>query len=378
MTGYIAAMKTMTDYALRDVDSEVVTRDGEPTEIAYVTTDELTRSSDDLSFLQDDDTDSGETELASTEHELIVDAESTETLTFDVADDLHTLSVHAHAPYGLVDVVLRDPNRNEVCSYRPSTFNGDRHHHIPPMVVKEPAGGEWTLDVESLMTEEATELHAHVGTLQSEADNPDPRDALGFEQQEYEVTPLAFFDDFEAENELLTTIALTPEEVVEAGVDADHLVVVHDDRGDDPEGYAAAIDDFVESGGNLVVTDTGLHLLADLETAPGVGEGDIVDETFGVSHLEEKDEEHPLLTDTRPIQRMTWKVAPLGYPYANDAPMTLLDADAFETSGGTVAGTTDDLVSGGSIFTDSEEWRGIHAIGGLFPRPVSRNCTPSG
>ncbi|MFC7213081.1 M14 family metallopeptidase [Saliphagus sp. GCM10025334] len=378
VTGYIAAMKTMTDYALRDVDSEVVTRDGEPTEIAYVTTDELTRSSDDLSFLQDDDTDSGGTELASTEHELVVDAESTETLTFDVADDLHTLSVHAHAPYGLVDVVLRDPNGNEVRSYRPSTFNGDRHHHIPPMVVKEPAGGEWTLDVESLMTEEATKLHAHVGTLQSEADNPDPRDALGFEQQEYEVTPLAFFDDFEAENELLTTVALTPEEVAEAGVDADHLVVVHDDRGDDPEGYAAAIDDFVESGGNLVVTDTGLHLLADLEAAPGIGEGDVIDETFGVSHLEEKDEEHPLLTDTRPIQRMTWKVAPLGYPYANDAPMTLLDAEAFETSGGTVAGTTDDLVSGGSIFTDSEEWRGIHAIGGVFPPASQQELHPFG
>ncbi|WP_252700933.1 M14 family metallopeptidase [Natronosalvus vescus] len=378
VTGYIAAMKTMTDYALRDVDSEVVTRDGEGTEIAYVTTDELTRSSDDLSFLQDGDTDSGGTELASTEHELIVDAESTETLSFDVADDLHTLTVHAHAPHGLVDVVLQDPHGNEIRSYRPSTFNGDGHHHIPPMVVKEPIGGEWSLEVESLMTDQSTELHAHVGTLQSTAEHPDPREALGFEQEEYEVTPLAFFDDLESENELLTTVALTPAEVAEAGVDADHLVVAHDDRGDDPANYVAAIDDYVESGGNLVLTDTGLHLLAAMETAPDVETDDVVDDTFGVSHLEEKADDHPLLTDTRPIQRMTWKVAPLGYPYADDAPMTLVDAEAFETSGGTVAGTTDGLVSCGSIFTDTEGWRGIHAIGGLLPPASQQELHPFG
>lgn len=378
VTGYVEAMKTMTEYALRDVNSEIATPDGEPTEVAYVTTDELTRSSDELSFLHDDDEDDGGTELASTEHELVVDAESTETLTFEVSEGLHTLSVHAHAPYGLVNVVLRDPSGNEVRSYRPSEFNGDGHHHIPPMAVRNPAGGEWTLEVESLMAEEATELHAHLGTLQSDTGHPDPRDALGFEQEEYEVTPLAFFDDFEAENELVSTVTLTPEEVAADGVDADHLVIVHDDRGDDPAGYVESVDAFVESDGNLVVTDTGLHLLADMETAPAVGEGDVVDETFGVSHFEEKAEDHPLLTDTRPIQRMTWKVAPLGYPYADDAPMTLLDADAFEASGGTVAGTTDGLVSCGSIFTDGGKWQGIHAIGGLFPPASQRELHPFG
>ncbi|WP_255168452.1 M14 family zinc carboxypeptidase [Natrononativus amylolyticus] len=377
--GYMESMRTMTEYALRDVDSEVATADGESETVAYVTTDALTRSSEDLEFLQDDpDNEETNAELSSEQYQAEVDPEETGTLTFDVAEGLHTLSVHAHAEQALADVVLSDPDGEEVRAYRPSETGGEAHHDFEPFVVREPDAGEWTVEITSLMAKNPVAMDVNVGTLQSDYDHPDPRDALGFEQEAYEVTPFVFFDDFEAENDLITTEALTPDEVAEEGVDADHLVVIHDDRGDDPEGYVAAVDDFVQDDGNLVVTDTGLHLLADMETAPGVGADDVTDETFGVSHLEDKAEDHPLLTDTRPIQRMTWKVAPLGYPYAEDAPMTLLDEAAFEESGGSVAGTTDDLVSCGSIFTDEEEWQGIHAIGGLLPPASQEELHPFG
>ena len=126
------------------------------------------------------------------------------------------------------------------------------------------------------------------------------------------------------------------------------------------------------------MTDTGLHLLAEMDTAAAIDADDVQTETFGVAHLENKDEDHPLLTDTRPIQRMLWKVAPLGYPYAEDAPMTLIDGDAFETAGGTVAGTTDGRVGAGSIFTDDEAWQGIHAIGGLLPPANQTELHPFG
>ncbi|ELY56818.1 peptidase M14 carboxypeptidase A [Natronococcus amylolyticus DSM 10524] len=377
--GYMESMRTMTEYALRDVDSEVATADGEGETVAYVTSDTLTRSSEDLEFLQDDpDNEETTTDLSSEQYEAEVDPEETGTVAFDVAEGLHTLSVHAHAEQDLADVVLFDPDGEEVRAYRPSETGGEAHHDFEPFVIREPDAGEWSLEITSLMAENPVAMDVNVGTLQSEYDHPDPRDALGFEQEAYEVTPLAFFEDFDTDNELVATEALTPEEVAEAGVDADHLVIVHDDRGDDPEGYVANVDEFVDAGGNLVVTDTGLHLLADMETASEIGDDDVTDETFGVSHLEDKDEDHPLLTDTRPIQRMTWKVAPLGYPYADDAPMTLLDADAFEASGGAVAGTTDDLVSAGSIFTDDEEWQGIHAIGGLLPPASQEELHPFG
>ncbi|TYL38995.1 peptidase M14 [Natronococcus pandeyae] len=374
VTGYMESMRTMTEYALRDVDSTVATRSGESAEVAYVTTDELTRSSEELSFFEEE----GSTAVNATDEELVVDAYETETTTLDVAEGLHTLSVHAHAEQDLADVVLQNPAGEEVRAYRPSERNGEAHHDFEPFVVREPEGGEWTLEVESLMEERPVHMDVQIGTLQSDTDHPDPRDALGFEQEAYEVTPLAFFEDYDDANDRIDAVALTPAEVADgAAADYDHLVVIHDDAGDDREAYADALDAFVEDDGNLVVTDTGLRLLAEMETAAGIDADDVVTETFGVAHVEEK-EDHPLLTDTRPIQRMLWKVAPLGYPYAEDAPMTLIDADAFEESGGSVAGTTDGLVSAGSIFTDDEAWQGIHAVGGLLPPANQTELHPFG
>jgi hypothetical protein len=47
----------------------------------------------------------------------------------------------------------------------------------------------------------------------------------------------------------------------------DNLVVIHDDTPDtDTSGYLTALETFVEDGGNLVLTDTGVHLLGDLDT----------------------------------------------------------------------------------------------------------------
>ncbi len=377
--GYMEAMRTMTDYALRDVDSEVATPDGTVETVAFVTSDTVIRSSDDLEFLQEDP-DNEETNAVMTHdhQQLEVAAESVETTTVDVASNLHTLSIQPHAEQALADVVLRDPDGAEVRAYRPSDTGGEAHHDYEPFVVREPVGGTWTVEVTSLMAEHPVQMDLHVGTLQSDYEHPDPRDALGFEQEAYEVSPLVFFDEFAADNDLVETVGLTPEEVSTEGIDADHLVVIHDDRGEDPVGYVDAIDAFVDAGGNLVVTDTGVHLLGALESVDGISSDDISDETFGVSHLEERVEDHPLLVDTRPIQRMTWKVAPLGYPYANDAPMTLVDDDAFITAGGTVAGLTDDHVSAGSIFTDDEAWQGIHVIGGLLPPATQRELHPFG
>lgn len=377
--GYMEAMRTMTRYALRDVESEVTTADGEPETVAFVTSDTLTRSHEDLEFLEDDPNNEETNAVLTHDHQqLEVAVGETGSTTINVADGLHTLSIQPHAELALADVVLYDPNGEEVRAYRPSERGGQAHHDYEPFVVREPVGGTWTVEVTSLMAKNPVAMDLDIGTLQSSHEHPDPRDALGFEQEEYEVSPLVFFEDFDDDNDLIETVGLSPEQIVENGIDAEHLVIIHDDRGDDPAGYLDAIDAFVDDGGNLILTDTGTHLLAGLEATPGIGGDDITDATFGVSHLGDKDEDHPLLVDTRPIQQMTWKVAPLGYPYANDAPMTLVDEDAFASAGGTVAGVTDGRVSAGSIFTDDQDWQGVHVLGGLLPPASQQELHPFG
>ncbi|WP_290815537.1 M14 family metallopeptidase [Halovivax sp.] len=379
--GYLEAMRTMTEYALRDVDSDLETRSGETETVAYVETDALTRTHEDLDFWGTDP-DEYETELVSYDHQVEIDAEAVETYTIDVEEGLHTLSVHTHAERALVDVVLRDPDGEEVRAYRPSETGGAAHHDYPPFVVREPGAGAWTVEIQSLMTA-PSEVSLDIATLAADGEHPDPRSAMGFAQEAYEVTPLAFFEDFDADNTTVETVALTPEEVAE-GVDADHLVIVHDDgRGEfvDEDGadrYVAAIDAFVADGGNLVLTDSGLGLLEDMETALAVEAGDVRQIHQDVPHLEEKDADHPLLTDTREIQRMTYKIAPLGIPYAEDAPLWVVDADGWAASGGTVAGASDGDVSAGSLFTDEEDWHGIHVIGGYLPPANQTELHPFG
>lgn len=52
---------------------------------------------------------------------------------------------------------------------------------------------------------------------------------------------------------------------------------------------------------------------------------------------------------TRPIQQALWKAAQLGYSISNEAPMTLVNQQAFEESGGTVAATTNGQVAAGTL-----------------------------
>lgn len=379
VTGYMEAMRTMTDYALRDVESAVMTRDGESTTVAFVHSDTLTRASDDLEFLQGDGTvDPDSTVLTSTQQETSIAPGVTETMTVDLDETVHTLSIHPHAEHALFDVVLRNPAGEVVRSYRPSETGGAAHHDYESFVIKNAQPGEWTVGFESLMAEEVAEAAVDVAMLQTDLEHPDPRAALGFEQESYEVTPEAFFADFENDNDLVDVVELDVADVA-SGVadDIDHLVIIHDD-GAENDDYVAAIDEFVDRGGNLVLTDTGLFLLERMATAPGVEDGDVETRTFGVANLEEKHTDHPLLTDTRDIQRMPYKIAPLGIPYANDAPMSLVDTDAFEASGGTVAGETSGMVGCGSIFTDDENWQGIHVLGGLLPPASQTELHPFG
>ena len=300
-----------------------------------------------------------------------------------VREEVDSLSVSVHAQPGTLNAAkLKNPNGTVKRRYDPTGSGDDDAEGAIGMeewTVDDPAAGEWTVEVESLMDAKEGEAIVTFGTLASTETNPDPKEALGYEQRSYEVSPFAYFEDYAP----FADAAIDPLTVADVKSGAasgyDNLVVIHDDAITDT-GYVDALDSFVESGGNLVLTDSGARLLAPMknEFAADIGGEHVAEESFYIAHLGERFPGHELLEDTRPIQQELWKIQPLGYSTGNQAPMTLLDADAFDAAGGTVAGKTDGKVAAGSLTPDRNTGTGIHVIGSLLPPASQANLHPFG
>ncbi len=328
-----------------------------------------------------------ETTTSSSTDEQRITAGGTTTSTFDLDSDVDSLSVHPHAHEGLLRTELVAPDGAVVRSYDPGEGDvaGGRCCSHPEWEIGDPARGTWTVRVENLV-DAPEHLKVYFGTLSSTG-SPDPKDALGYEQTSYEVSPLRFFDDFAAAvGDGGAVDSVTVSDVTGGALsDYDNAVVIHDEHRFDAD-YVDAIDEFVDAGGNLVLTDTGVHLLAEMDNslADTVSRDDVDNGTFYVAHLADKDASHPLLTDVRPIQKQLWKIAPLGYSTSNEAPMTLVDEEAFTLAGASgeaapsVAATTDGAVSAGSITRGADDPTGIHVVGGLLPPASQANLHPFG
>ncbi|WP_458186922.1 M14 family zinc carboxypeptidase [Haladaptatus sp. NG-WS-4] len=486
VTGYVTAIRTIAEYALANTSATIDTG-GKST--AYVTTDSLTRSSDDLSFVQNPDTgfvemDAGErfsgtigpgasaaparkrhtftavsdadkveaslswtppgedleffledadgnaiatSATASNPEELAANVEagkeyafvaktyanvaadyeisasyytygekSTETdsteesKTFgpdsvtefyaDVREDVDSLSVGVHTQPNTVHAAkLLRPNGTVHRRFDPTKEAADGFVGMEEWTVDDPDAGRWTVEVENLMDAEKGEVSVRFGTLASTDQNPDPKEALGYEQRSYEVSPFAFFEDYAAYADGPVDALTVADVKAGAHREYDNLVVIHDDAVTDGK-YVDALDSFVDDGGNLVLTDTGIRLLAPMDNqfASDIDAGHVTEESFYIAHLAEKYPGHALLDDTRPIQKELWKITGLGYSTANQAPMTLLDADAFDAAGGTVAGETDGKVAAGSITSGLNDGTGIHVVGSLLPPASQANLHPFG
>lgn len=354
VVAYQTFIETMATQATRTVTASVDTADADT---AYVTTDALRRSSETLSFAG--------TAADSTDETVTVPPGETRSLTVstDEGTRLHVgLSGRGGA---LASATLIDPRGDVVESYDPSGTRGPRGTVWTRRVDE---GGEWTIRISNETGRKAARVGVSIGTVTPEGDGaPDPKEALGYRQREYEVTPFAFFEEYAAYTDTSNALSPTSIEAVANGelLDAsgspavDNLVVIHD-RGADCEGYVAALRKYVAAGGNLVLTDTGVRLLAPMGgAASAIGSDDIREETFVVPFLGEKNADHPLMGGVRDIQKELWKVAPLGYPIGDDAPMTLLRPSAFGAAGGTVAATTGFEADGESV-----DWVAAGTIGG--------------
>ena len=165
-------------------------------------------------------------------------------------------------------------------------------------------------------------------------------------------------------------------------------------RAYDKAAYYANLKSWVQSGGNLVLTDKAVHALGDMGIVAKTAVSNIsVYQPFANF----ADFDHPLTAGLRPNARQLVETGPLGYELgsetatgsgsgANGAPMTAVATDAFEAAGGHVIGTTGLTYSGqdpaidrnlddGSLTTVGELKLGdgkIVVIGGALPMPTEK------
>ncbi|WP_266074815.1 hypothetical protein [Haladaptatus caseinilyticus] len=299
-----------------------------------------------------------------------------------VREDVDSLSVSmASQPGTMHAVTLTNPNGDVVRSHDPTVGKGGANAAVgtPEFVVRNPAAGEWTVEVRNLMASKRAGTKVQFGTLQSDEANPDPVDALGYQQRDYDVSPFAFFEDYAAFADAPVDALTVADVKAGAHLGYDNLVVIHDDAISDAS-YIDSLDDFVAADGNLVLTDDGVRLLApmDNEYATDIADPDIGHERFYIAHLEQRYPGHELLEGTRPIQKQLWKIVPMGYSTSNEAPMRLVNRDAFDAAGGTIAGETAGKVSAGSLTGGRSDGTGIHVIGSLLPPANQGNLHPFG
>ena len=388
---YFAAIRAVVDHASSTVEGTIET-DGRST--AYAASETLTRTADDLVFT--------DTEAVYTvSEETLDDASDTEVISFDVSEDAGQISVRVEHTNPVV-ATLSTPADEEV-----ETYDSDAEmEREAEWNITDPEPGDWSVEVENQADEEnmvsVTAQQLLMEENEDEVDGvltPNPEEILGFIQADYEVTPTQYFTDngefvVDADLDVIDVDDLTDGVLLnDTGVAYDNAVINHDDRADD-QGYCDQLDDFVDAGGNLVLTDRGVHLLSRLDNdlASGITEDDIesIDRQFAL--LEDDPDEdapddelpsdgknldHPLMDGVRVVQREIWTVAGLGYASDNiEAPMTLVDADAFEGAGGSIGSTTDNHVSVGALGDATES--GIKVIGSVLPPALQTNLHPFG
>ena len=116
-------------------------------------------------------------------------------------------------------------------------------------------------------------------------------------------------------------------------------------RAFDRADYLANLQAWVERGGNLVLTDRALHLLAEFGI---VGESDVQDIRVYQPYANFVDVSHPMAAGLRGNARQLSEATLIGYEIGADAsPMTVVTTTAFEAAGGEVVGTTEPGAGGG-------------------------------
>ncbi|XVH33488.1 M14 family metallopeptidase (plasmid) [Haloferacaceae archaeon DSL9] len=395
VTAYRISMREYAAMAAAATNATVATG-GQDT--AYVVTDELTRSSSDLSHTDDgrpgDPPDhanppgqraaevrrthgvvkpgpSGRSAIGPTATE----ASHSLSMQFDGVGDATGGTIRVKNPAGRV------VHEIDLAAKANADAPGARKHDFEGWFVRRPAAGRWTVEVDS-----DVEIEVSTAVLDSDEEHPDPEEILGYEQREYTVNPMQFFADLA---EYLEDGEMAGVRVHDVRIGRllrgnsgkrryDKLVVSHDVGIDDAR-YRAEIERFVDAGGDLVLTDTGVNLLGALDVgdAASIEAGDVETIDVNFANLDNRDFDSPLLAGIRPLQQEMWKGSQLGYTTGVDQPATVVDPDAFDAAGGRAAGTMgpDAGVAVGTVTAGDSE---IAVLGSILPPAQQTELHPFG
>jgi hypothetical protein len=392
VTAYHISQREFAEMCAADTEATVVTG-GKDT--AYLTTDELTRTSADLSH-----TDEGPGQgqgggrdratQVQRRHETVQPGPSGRA-EMSSDDRTHSIAARFHAhdvdegvvslvnPAGQVvrEVDLADLETEECCMTDETSF------YIP-----DPDAGGWSIEFDG-----DGDLNLDVVTIETDEEHPDPEEIMGYSQREYVVNPMQFFADLESFLEDGSMKGISPHHVRigrlmrgNSGERRYDKLVISGDVGRDDHAFVEAVEEFVEAGGDLLLTDAGLYLLDALEIgeAAGISADDIESIEVDIANLEDRDFDHHLLTDIRELQLEMWKGSQLGYTTGEDSPATIIDDDAFEGAGGEIAGR----MIGGSPWTPGPEGVAagtlsagdaeINVLGSVLPVANQRELHPFG
>jgi hypothetical protein len=208
-------------------------------------------------------------------------------------------------------------------------------------------------------------------------------DPGGFGQAPYDVSRMTFFDDLNRyADRPLTKVRIG--ELLDGSVDLapfDTLVVANDAL-PEPVGDAAAwwtlLADWVEGGGNLLLTDAAVAALPRI--VPDFDDDDVrVTHSYVGSVEEFTDRDHPLNAGLRGVASQTFDTVPIGYAFGgsnNSAPNWEVDQAAWEAAGGVTAGTHSD---GWTVHGELPVGDGmIRILGAVLPDPTEDFYHPFG
>jgi hypothetical protein len=372
---YRLSMEEFSQLTAADTDATIATG-GQDT--AYVASDALTRSSADLPFTDEGDDGPGNERgppphagpgngQGPPPHASVRRsrgrADRSGGVTAESGGSTHSLAAEFHAAgvnEGVVQLV--NPGGQVVREADLADPTTDSHSAF---YVPDPDDGKWTVEYDG-----DAGIDVETILLESEDEYPNPEETLGYSQRKYEVNPMRFFEDLapnfeDGEIDDISVHHVSVGRLLRGRSGKrhyDNVVISHDDGIGDSQ-YVSEIERFVEAGGDLVLTDTGLNLLTvlDVGDTAAISADDIEETTVGIGNLNNRDFNHPLLTDIREIQQEVWKGSQLGYTTGDDSPVTTVDTDAFEAAGGTVGGTM-----GGETYWEQDEdgnWEQIFVPG---------------
>lgn len=256
--------------------------------------------------------------------------------------------------------------------------------------------------LEAAVTDVQTSIEAHGKTtaylynpkiLTSDTDEPlsgwakqnTNDDLWDYEHVPYRAAPIDYFEEmapfvkdgdrpavFESvEASQITKERLEPyDNVVVAGSAVNLLTAAH----------IQVLREYVEAGGNLVVTDEAMQLLADVGV---VDEGKVGMFLKYAGFTLMIDREHPFAEHSVKLSRQTYESVPIGYPVGGQAPVWYVNRTAIEDAGGDVVGV---VPAQGSTGTQGEANLGrvsmgsgtISFLGALLPDPTTEFYHPYG